>query len=297
MFILNVLIVGGTGFIGKRLTEAFIQKGYHIYISTRTPNKYVATENITYISDQLDEKLLPNLDIIINLAGESLFGYWTEDKKRRILKSRINMTKRVVQLMKRMEQRPEVFLNASAIGFYGTSDEVIFTEKTKESGRDFLATVVKQWEQTAKQAENLNIRTIYARFGLVLGDQGALPLMALPIRLGIGGQIGTGEQYMSWVHIEDVIGMCLFAIENNLSGPLNITAPSPEQNKYFIKKLAQTLKRPAIFPTPKLLLETVLGEMSILITEGQYVLPRKAEQSGYSFNYQTLEKALQNIYC
>src|SRR5699024_10179889 len=141
--------------------------------------------------------------------------------------------------------------NASAIGFYGTSDEVIFTEETQTSGQDFLASVVKEWEQVAKNAEDLNIRTIYARFGLVLGDQGSLPLMSLPVKLGAGGKIGNGKQYMSWVHIDDVVGMILFAIQNDLSGPLNITAPTPEQNKFFIKKLAQTLKRPAYLPTPK----------------------------------------------
>jgi len=292
----NVLIAGGTGFIGQHVTDALIKKGYHVYISTRTPNKHHSTENITYVNSNVAVADLPRIYAVINLAGESLFGYWTKNKKKRILQSRIQSTKRIVQLMEQMEQRPEVFINASAIGFYGTTDEVIFTEETTQHGDDFLASVVKKWEQTAIGAEKLNIRTVYARLGLVLGKQGSLPLMSLPIKLGVGGKIGSGEQYISWVHIDDVVRMFLFAIENNISGPVNITAPTPEQNKYFIKTLAQTLRRPAFFPTPKLLFETVLGEMSLLITKGQYVLPQKMLDSGYQFKYKTLKKALKNIF-
>lgn len=293
---MNILIFGGTGFIGQHLTKAFIKKGYHVYISTRTPNKYRSTKNITYVNSHVAVRDLPKIDAVINLAGESLFGYWTENKKKRILQSRIQSTKRIVQLMEQMEHSPEVFINASAIGYYGTSDEVIFTEATKQHGEDFLATVVRKWEDAAARAESLDIRTVYTRFGIVLGEQGALPLMSLPIKLGIGGKIGSGEQYMSWVHIDDVVGMLLFAIEDNLSGPINITAPIPEQNKYFIKKLAKILKRPAFFPAPNILLKTILGEMSLLITDGQYVLPEKIQRAGYKFKFESLESALKNIF-
>src|SRR5699024_9985173 len=155
------------------LANTLIKKDCNVYISTRTPTKYHSTNNIIYISDRLTAKSLPIIHVVINLAGESLFGYWTKEKKQRILKSRIQTTNRVIQLMRQMEQRPKVFINASAIGFYGTSDEVIFTEETQTSGQDFLASVVTEWEQVAKNAEDLNIRTIYARFGLVLGDQGS----------------------------------------------------------------------------------------------------------------------------
>lgn len=296
MFILKVLIVGGTGFIGQHLTKAFNDKGYHVYISTRTPNNYETTRDTTFISERLNPRLLPPINIIVNLVGESLFGYWSASKKNRILTSRIQSTKQIVHFMEHMKQRPEVFINASAVGFYGTSDDVIFTESTTQPGDDFLATVVKKWEQAAKQAEKLDIRTLLARFGIVLGNEGSLPLMSLPVKLGVGGKIGSGKQYMSWVHIDDVVNMLLYAIENNLSGPINITAPTPEQNKQFIKRLARTLKRPAIFPTPKLLLRTGLGEMSSLITEGQYVLPRKLQDANYQFNYPTLEGALENIF-
>src|SRR5690625_4303534 len=167
VFILKVLIVGGTGFIGRHLTKAFNEKGYHVYVSTRTPNNYESTRDTTFISERLNPRLLPPINIIINLVGESLFGYWSADKKDRILTSRIQSTKQIVYFMEHMKQRPEVFINASAIGFYGTSDDVIFTESTTKPGDDFLATVVKKWEQTAKQAKNLGIRTLLARFGLV----------------------------------------------------------------------------------------------------------------------------------
>src|SRR5699024_8786218 len=138
------------------------------------------TRDITFISERLNSRLLPPINIIINLVGESLYGYWTDDKKDRILTSRIQSTKQIIHFMEHMKQQPEVFINASDVGFYGTSDDVIFTESTTQPGKGFLASVVKKWEQTAKQAEKLGIRTILARFGIVLGNDGALPLMSLP---------------------------------------------------------------------------------------------------------------------
>ncbi len=294
---MNILLIGGTGFVGRHLIKALAAKKYRIYNVTRSPATDQNNETTTYISYDHPVHKLPKIDAVINLAGESLFGYWTQKKKERILHSRIKTTEKVVNMMAEMETRPPVFINASAIGFYGISEKSIFTEEVTTSGDDFLAKVVVQWEKAAKKAEELGIRTIYARFGVILGNDGALPLMSLPVKLFVGGRIGSGEQWISWIHIEDAVQLLIYCIENEkMKGPVNFTAPTPHRNKDFIKILASVLKRPIYLPTPAIFLRLVLGEMSQLITKGQHVLPKKAEENHYTFSYPTLDQALQNIF-
>lgn len=291
-------MTGGTGFIGGRLVNKLVSEGNHVYVLTRTPKKYKDTESVSYISFNYPMRRLPFIHAIINLAGESIFGYWSNKKKERILMSRITTTEKLLKMVVQMNEKPDVFINGSAIGFYGTSDEQIFTESTTQPGNDFLANVVVQWEDCAKLAEDLGIRTVYARFGLVLDKHhGALPLMSIPIKLGFGGKIGNGQQWISWIHIEDCINLLTFALTNkNISGPMNVTAPHPTTNDTFIKIAANILKRPSFLTTPRLLMRTVLGEMSHLITEGQYVLPKKAQTHNFTFSYPKLEDALREIY-
>ncbi|GGM29814.1 epimerase family protein YfhF [Paraliobacillus quinghaiensis] len=298
---MNIAITGGTGFIGKNVTELLVAEGHHVYILTRSPEKHQGTEYIHYVgwlSDRFKpEQALVDCDAIINLAGESLFGYWTTEKKERIISSRIKVTNRVIDLIKAMKKKPEVLINASAVGYYGTSTTEMFTEETTENGNDFLAKVTKQWEDTAKQASELGVRVVYARLGIVLGNEGTLPLMALPYKLFVGGKIGSGEQWISWVHVKDVAHIILFAIENSkINGPLNITAPKPVQQKVFSKHLAKKLRRPDWLPVPTFFLRTLLGEMSILVVNGQAVLPKKIEAHGYHHNYPDIEQALTAIY-
>lgn len=294
---MNILLVGGTGFVGQQLTAALRKKNYHIYNVTRSPEAYQNNESTTYISYHIPIHKLPQIDVVINLAGESLFGYWTRRKKEAILRSRMNTTNTVIKWVTQIEPKPSLFINASAVGFYGTSNEKIFTEATKQPGDDFLAHVVIQWEETARAAEELGIRTIYARFGFILGLSGALPLMSLPVKLFAGGRIGHGEQWISWIHIEDVVQLMIYCIENDqMNGPINFTSPNPQRNKDFIKVLANVLKRPYYLPTPAPILRLVMGEMSELITKGQYVLPKKAEQQNFTFHYPKLEQALENLY-
>lgn len=291
---LNILISGGTGFVGKHLTNRLINKGHHVFIITRTPQAYESTENVTYL--HYDAKLLPRIHAVINLAGDSLFGYWTKRKKERILSSRINTTQTLINLMKQLPEKPQAFISASAVGFYGTSHDVIFTEKTIQPGDDFLARVVVDWEKTARQAIDAGIRTVILRLGVILGEEGALPLMSLPVKLGVGGKIGSGEQWTSWIHIDDVISLILFSLENHqLEGPINATAPHPVRNKDLIRTLAYFLKRPYWFPTPASVMRLAMGEMSELITKGQFVLPQKALDNGFTFKYPTLEAALKEI--
>ncbi|TMN22848.1 TIGR01777 family oxidoreductase [Lentibacillus cibarius] len=293
---MNYLITGGTGFVGKHLTVALTAQGHHVYILTRAPERHTNTTRTSFISYEQPVEELPLIHGVINLAGDSLFGYWSKKKKAAIRNSRIETTQQLIEMMKQMQELPAVFISGSAVGFYGTSEDSIFTEQTTKAGGDFLAGVVAEWEQTAKQAEDLGVRTVCTRFGVILGDEGALPLMKLPVKLFAGGKIGSGQQWMSWVHIEDVVGIIQFCLSNKqMSGPVNVTAPNPKRNKDFISILARVLRRPDWIPTPALAVRTVIGEMSILVTHGQYVLPKKAEDHGYPFAFPQLEAALRKI--
>jgi len=295
--LMNILIAGGTGFIGQKLINLLNSQGYHIYILTRAPQLYDNNENKTYIGYDDPIETLPDFYAIINLAGDSLYGYWTKKKKEAIRFSRIKTTQTLINYMKQMKKKPNVFINSSAVGYYGTSDEIIFTEKTIPPGDDFLANVVIKWEETAKQAERLGIRTVYTRFGVVLGREGgALPIMTIPVKLFAGGKIGSGEQWISWIHIQDAVDIITFCMNHKqVKGPVNVTSPNPVRNKDFMKTLAKVIKRPYWFPTPLPLVRLAIGEMSDLITKGQFVLPRKVESFHFEFSYPKLEDALKEI--
>ena len=294
---MNILIAGGTGFVGKTLSTSLQEQGYHVYILTRTPNHFNNRETVTYIPYNYPVENLPCFHAIINLAGDSLYGYWTKKKKETILKSRILTTQKLIDFMKQMDKKPNVFISSSAVGFYGTSEKLIFTEKTLKPGNDFLAHVVVEWEKTAQQAENLGIRTVYTRFGVILGtDGGALPIMKIPVKMFVGGKIGSGEQWISWIHIQDAVNSIIFCIKNqDINGPVNVTAPRPLRNKEFMRVLTKAVKRPYWLPAPKPLVRLAIGEMSELITKGQYVLPQKIESHHFKFAYRKLTDALNDI--
>lgn len=295
---MNILVSGGTGFIGSHLIKKLVQERHHLYVLTRHPKQYADTEFISYISFNYPMKKLPIIHAVINLAGESLYGYWSEKKKQAILTSRVKTTEKMIELLKELKTKPEVFISGSAVGYYGTSEEIIFTEKTLKSGNDFLANVTEKWEAIANIAEDFGIRTVYARFGVVLDRSGgALPLMALPVRCFVGGNIGNGKQWVSWIHIDDCVNSLHFALENeHIAGALNVTAPNPLRNTDFTKELALVLKRPAIVTTPASVLRIALGGMHMLITKGQYVYPQKLLDQNFSFQYPHLDSALREIF-
>ncbi len=293
---MNILITGGTGFVGRKLMEALQEQGHHVYILTRSPENQTDTANLTYFGYDQPASAFPAVHAVINLAGESLFGYWTRQKKADILASRLETTAHVLDLIKQFHHQPGVLISGSAVGYYGMSEDLIFTEKTARPGNDFLAHVAVEWENAAKQAEALGIRTVLTRFGVILGEAGALPYMRLPVKLFCGGKIGDGEQWMSWVHIEDVVGIILFCLYNShISGPVNVTAPHPKRNKDFMKTMADVLHRPYWLTSPALLMRTAAGEMGQLITKGQYVLPKQAKDNNYQFVFPYLKDALQNL--
>ncbi|WP_342587638.1 TIGR01777 family oxidoreductase [Alteribacter populi] len=299
---MKIAIAGGSGFIGSALANQLTANGHSVLILTRNNDNKQDTKNVTFVEwlkeGSTPEKELARIDAFVNLAGESLnSGRWTEKRKRRILKSRIDATKEAIAILHKLDQKPEILINASAIGYYGTSFKQTFTEQNKESGDDFLAEVVKSWEAEASHAITDNIRVAYMRFGMVLDDnEGALNQMMIPFKLFAGGPLGTGKQWISWVHIDDVIGSIIFTIENNkLSGPVNVTAPTPVQMNEFGRKLADVINRPYWLPSPSIALKTVLGDMSVLVLEGQRVIPEKLQHHQYPFQFPELEGALKNL--
>ncbi|HDX9579661.1 TPA: TIGR01777 family oxidoreductase [Bacillus pseudomycoides] len=297
---MEIAISGGTGFIGKALTLYLASNGHTVYILTRQVRENHSPANIRYIhwDASASEFPLSSVDIVINLAGESINnGRWTKQQKEKIINSRLNTTKGLIKQLQTLHQSPSTLINASAIGYYGTSETDTFAEDHAKKGNDFLATTVQLWEEEASKADDLGIRTVYTRFGIVLGkDGGALPKMLFPYQFFIGGTIGSGNQLLSWVHLEDVVRMIDFAIHTKeISGAFNITAPHPVTMTEFGGIIAKVLHRPHWLPVPEFALKTLLGEKSILVLEGQKVLPQKAIQHGYTHSYATLEHALQNI--
>lgn len=297
---MKIAISGGTGFVGRHLSSFLNNEGHTVYILTRKKIDSSPTSNIQYVQWAANSNTFPlsSIDVVINLAGESINnGRWTKKQKEKILESRLQTTKGLIKQLHTLEIKPHTFINASAIGYYGTSQKQSFTEKHETPGNDFLATTVSLWEQAASNAKSLGIRTIYTRFGIVLGqDGGAFPKMLSPYQLYIGGTIGSGNQWLSWIHIDDAVRIIDFAInKKDIEGPLNITAPTPATMKEFGKNIAKITGRPHWLPVPSFILHTLLGEMSMLVLEGQHVLPHKAIEYGYQYKFLTLEHALQNI--
>jgi uncharacterized protein (TIGR01777 family) len=299
---MKIAIAGGTGFIGSKLTSFLVSQGHTIFILTRDATNKPAKPNVTYIewlhNTANPEEKLEGIDAIVNLAGESIgSGRWTPQRKKHILQSRIQSTQAVIQLLKGLTTKPKVLVNASAVGFYGNSKTETFTEDSKPIEECFLSDVVQKWEQEAQAAAMLGVRVVFCRLGVVLDSQeGALARMLLPYRLFAGGPLGSGDQWLSWIHVDDAVQMFAFSIENEkITGPLNVTAPFPYTMSDFGKMVAQVLNRPYWFPAPSIALKLLLGEMSTLVLDGQKVLPQKAIKHNYSFLYETLEPALTHL--
>lgn len=299
---MHIVVTGGTGFVGRTLVENLLNDGHEVSILTRNPSGKPQKSKVSYIKwlgeNTAPEKELANVDAIVNLAGASINnGRWTKNRKEQILQSRIKATDAVNNLIGALSSKPEVLVNASAVGYYGMSESETFTEKPSSEADDFLATVVRRWEQEAARAEQrYGVRTVFARFGVILGDGGALPKMVTPYKLGIGGTVGSGRQWLSWIHIDDVVGLIRFAIENpEIRGPLNVTAPNPEKMKTMGRTIAEVLRRPHWIPIPEFAMKAALGEMSNLLLQGQRVLPEKAQQHGYAFRYPELKPALRQL--
>lgn len=299
---MRVAILGGTGFIGRALIQYLKQKGDRLILLSRHPEHHRQDPfftGCTWIPWPPEEKRLSQLeqvDVVVNLAGETLNQRWTKRAKEKILKSRVETTRQLVNLFKSGAMEAPVLINASAIGYYGTSDQQVFTEQDPP-GDDFLARVTQRWEEEADQAQTLGLRVVKIRLGVVLGREGgALPRMVLPYRLFMGGTLGSGSQWVSWIHLEDVLRAIRFAAENSaLEGAVNLTAPHPVQMKVFGQTIANVLHRPHWLPVPAFPLRVVLGEMSDLLLKGQQVKPVKLVQAGFRYKFEHLEEALRDL--
>lgn len=293
----RILVAGGSGFLGSRLIGALRAAGHDARALTRTPRRPDDVRWSAGEADHLWWNAVHGADAVINLAGSSIAGgRWTAARKRDITDSRLAATRAIVAGLD-ATRSPAVLLSSSAIGYYGPHGEEPLDEASP-AGTDFLATVCRTWEAEALTATTPS-RIVLLRTGLVLsGDGGALPRMAIPFRLGAGGRIGSGRQFMSWIHVDDWVGMVLWALANPAcAGPLNLTAPLPVTNAVFTRELGRALHRPAILPAPAFALRLMLGEMAdALLLSGQRVLPAQAQALGYRFEYATLAAALGEIY-
>lgn len=298
---MKVLIAGGTGFMGKHLTKTLVADSHQVWILTRNPDSKVSgAETVVWDGKTADGLgyLIEEVDAVINLTGLSLNSWpWTRNKKQRLHDSRVLPGLALVSAIKNADHRPGVFLQISGINHYGLQGQGIADESTPPAD-DFLAQLTVAWENSTKSVEELRVRHIICRTAVVLAtDSFLMWLLALPVRLFVGGRLGRGEQALPWIHIDDQIGAIRFLMENSKSnGPYNLIAPQPISNADFMRALAKTLQRPYWFPVPAFLLRLVLGEMSVLVTEGRFVEPKRLLEQGYSFRYPELDKALKNIF-
>ncbi len=296
---MRIVVAGGSGFLGSALVRSCRGDGHDLAVLTRRPRDAGDVQWAPGAGPGGWTQSLEDADAVVNLAGEGIADRpWTEARKRAILDSRVTATRALAEAIRGCTHPPRVFLSASGVGFYGTHGDEPVTEASG-SGSDFLAEVCRAWEHEALGSADV-ARTVLLRTGLVLAhDGGALPRMSLPFPFFVGGRVGSGRQYMSWIHRADWVGMVRWALSNAaVSGPLNLTAPSPVTNSEFTRELGRAMRRPALFPVPALALQVMLGrEMAdTLLLGGQRALPATAQQLGYRFSFVDLGPALDDVF-
>ena len=295
---MRTLITGATGFIGRHL----IRQLETPTLLCRNPEKAEkipgAGRAFRWDTTEIPPvEAFTDVDCLFHLAGDPVYkGRWNTEKKKRIRDSRISGTKNLVERISTLDHPPGTLISASAIGYYGSRQDEELSEQAGP-GSDFLASVCSEWEEEARKAEQYGVRVIQIRIGVVLGrDGGALDQMLLPFRLGLGGRLGNGSQYMSWIHIDDLVGIMLFAARTKeISGPVNGVSPNPVTNREFTRALASSLNRPAFFPVPEPVLRLALGEFASVLLGSQRVLPAVIQKHGYSFQYADLRQTLTSL--
>lgn len=298
---MKILITGGTGFIGQSLSPALLAAGHSITILSRYPNKVpsIFGDQIQQLNSLQHLAETDHFDAIINFAGAPIFAKkWSDERKQVLLGSRVNTTQKLVEYIEKSTTKPKVMLSGSAIGFYGDQGDTIVDESTPPASQDdFGHQLCAEWENTAKKAKEQCVRLCLLRTGLVLGKNGGfLQPMILPFKLGLGGKLGTGAQWMSWIHMDDYVAICGELLNNDeREGIYNLTAPNPVTNKEFTRILAKQLNRPAFLTTPVWALNLLLGEMSQLLLGSQRVLPKRILDSDFQFKYTNLEAALADV--
>lgn len=299
---MRVIISGGSGLIGRELTKSLVVDNHEVLIISRYPKavknlpsgvKAIGWDEVTLAEN------LEGADAIVNLAGASIAGEsplkmrWTTKRKIQILESRLNAGKNISEALKSTNKKPKVLIQSSAVGFYGPMADELVDENTP-NGNDFLAKVCREWEDSTKSVESLGIRRVVIRTGLVFSERGGiLPLLKLPFSLFIGGPLGNGKQYLSWIHMDDVVNGIRFLMDNEgAQGIFNFSSPNPINNKDFSIMLGKAMKRPSLLPVPSFVMKLALGEAATLALDGQRVMPKRLLEAGYNFKYKTLEDAL-----
>jgi uncharacterized protein (TIGR01777 family) len=293
---MNILITGGTGFIGSALVKSLIDQGHAITVLSRSPDKVakICGSDVNALGSLTQLKAEDYYQVIINLAGEPIVdARWSEARKQLIRESRIGLTEQLITCIARMTVKPELLISGSAIGYYGDQGDTVLTEQSTPY-EDFSQQLCADWEATAKQAEQFGVRVCLIRTGLVIASGGGfLQRMLPPFRIGLGGRLGDGRQWMSWVHRQDWINIAQTMItDSTMKGAYNATAPNPVTNAEFTRILAKCLKRPALLPVPAWLLKILLGEMSQLVLGSQRVMPERLLAQGFRFQYDDLAAAL-----
>lgn len=297
----KILITGGTGFIGSYLCSELLKQGHFISIITRSPGKYSEeqSKNLQYIGwDDGLADAMNKADVVINLVGENLFGKrWTDSVKKSICNSRIESTKKLVKAMENSTSKPNLFISASAVGIYGDNGDKLLDESSP-AGNDFLADVCKDWEKESQKAAGLGIRVVNPRLGIVFEkDGGFLQIMKRPFLFFVGGPIGDGEQYVPWIHMDDLVRALIYPIENDeLRGPYNVCSPQPETMNHLADALGNVLNRPSFFRVPEFVMKTVLGEAAEPALGSLNVQPKVLQISGFEFKFEDVEEAMADIF-
>ena len=303
---MKVAITGATGFVGSRLVEKLNAAGEQIAVLTRNHSKarrvfsasnFPNVEVVEYNAQEASswQKSLSGFDGVVNLAGEPISERWTPEHKKAILESRQQTTKTLVEAIGQANPRPRVLVNASAVGYYGTSETATFDE-TSPSGNDFLAQVCRTWETEAQKVREMGVRLAIVRIGIVLGNGGALAKMIGPYQFFAGGPIGSGRQWLSWIHRDDLVNLIVEALKRpELEGTFNATAPNPVRMEQFSQTLGDVMNRPSWLPVPEFALDLLLGEGAKVVLEGQQVLPKKTQAAGFQYQYPELKSALTEI--
>ncbi|EHJ94098.1 TIGR01777 family oxidoreductase [Vreelandella boliviensis] len=299
---MRVLITGGSGFVGQRLCRLLVEQGHEVQVVSRSPHQvWDSLPSSCDIRDSAQAFIESPPDALVNLAGESIAAKrWSDEQKAKLINSRVAATEQLVALCERLKANgqplPKVMVSGSAMGYYGDQGKRVVTEETMPND-EFAHRLCKKWEASARPIEAMGVRLAIVRIGLVLeAGGGSLEKMLPPFKMGLGGRFGSGEQFMPWIHRDDLVAAILFLInQEGLSGAFNGSAPHPVTNATFTKTLAKQLNRPAIFPVPAVILKAGFGEMSRLLLTGADMRPARLEEAGFSFQYPTLDKALEAI--
>jgi hypothetical protein len=280
----KIVITGASGFVGSNLINLFHQNGHDTIAIKRDDLKEV--EKLSNI--------LNGCDVVVNLAGANIINRWSDEYKNLLYSSRIGTTKNLIKAIGKTKNKPKLFISTSAVGIYNNKD--IYDEENYQYGEDFLAKLCLDWEEEALKAKEMNIRTVIFRFGIVLGDGGALSKMLLPFKLGLGGTIGDGKQAFSFIHIEDLKNAFEFALEHdNIEGIYNMTAPTPTTNYGLTKALGKSLHRPTLLPVPTFILDLIFSEGAKVLTDGQSAVPKRLIDAGFEFKFHTIEETIDDL--